>query len=383
MIASLLLLLLSSPFLLQASHDNDVQCYDLPIVVLQPHERFPTKACKALAPVIGLNCMKQPIPGHVWTSTANEAGQHCIDIHEQHASRNTTHLTMQYRGDSSLGLSKHQFSLSFATPEPLVNLPPGKTWVLNGPFIDGSLLRNHLAHWLYRQTGRYSPRSEHVVLFIQQPSLSLVYHGLYLILEHISFEPHRLALDESGGFAWQYNPLSYGDTSPNFDMDLVQNTFGSGQRPILEYPPELTQSMRNDFVNTSTGPIPRFYQYLYYQMNETEGLEDHIELGSFVDYLLHTELSLNQDAFRRSAWFFKATDEPINAGPVWDYNLAYGLGAAANAQGWLFQKSSLWKRLRCHYKFASLVIQRWQSLRQDKLSSAVIVRGCGLLYMNI
>lgn len=60
-------------------------------------------------------------------------------------------------------------------------------------------------------------------------------------------------------------------------------------------------------------------------------------MPSFVDYFIHTELSLNADGFKRSAYFFKDKDQAdgtgskMQAGSVWDYNLAYGNCNSCNA----------------------------------------------------
>ena len=40
----------------------------------------------------------------------------------------------------------------------LFGLPPGDDWVFHGPYVDKSMMRNALAHWLFRQAGHYSPR---------------------------------------------------------------------------------------------------------------------------------------------------------------------------------------------------------------------------------
>jgi hypothetical protein len=76
-------------------------------------------------------------------------------------------------------------------------------------------------------------------------------------------------------------------------------------------------------------------------------------------------MSLNVDAYRRSTFFFKDRNQPINAGPVWDLNLAYGNGARRNFQDWIFPQYTFWKRLLCNYKLTSLLIQRWKTLRSE------------------
>lgn len=286
-----------------------------------------------------------------------------------------------YRGQTSLFYPKHQMNIKFQEQTSFIGLPEDKVFILNGPYVDCSLLRNHMAHWLFRATGRYSPRTKHVAFYQRElpDQQNARYVGIYLLLEKLSYGPNRVNLakldtkcttdvsDLTGGWAWQNDPLSYGAISPNVVVDQYQNEFGMGERPLLAYPDggALSQRLRDYFVNTTTGFLPQLYRFLWNNMTNPDALESHLDLGSFADYILHTEMSLNVDAYRRSTFFFKDRAQTINAGPVWDLNLAYGNGARHNYKDWIFHQYTYWKRLMCNYKLTSLVIQRWKTLRSS------------------
>lgn len=373
------------------AHKKEKTCFELPIVVVSPiNDRLPRADCnqrRLPAP----DCMKRPVEANVEEidhavvdDQGNVQRMNCLDDDRTDVFKSKVH----YRGSSSLRFGKHQMTVKMHKEEKFLGFPSDRSFVLNGPYVDASLMRNHLAHWLFRQTGRYSPRSRHAVLFIRDSrdmsDETPHYKGIYLALEHISYGPNRVALARldstcrpdqiNGGWAWQFNPLRYGVYSPNVLMDDYQNLFGNGERPVLTYPParSLTQSMRDYFVDPQTGPLPQLYRYLYHNMTDPNALEDHVELGSFVDYFLHTEMSQNQDGYRRSAYFFKDRDQPINAGPVWDFNLAYGIGAYPRPEGWIYTPFLFWKRLMCNYKFVGLVAKRWRALRASAWSDATI-----------
>jgi hypothetical protein len=108
---------------------------------------------------------------------------------------------------------------------------------------------------------------------------------------------------------------------------------------------------------------------------------------SFVDYFIHTELSLNADGYKRSAYFYKekqnadGTGGKLVAGPVWDYNLAYGNANFANAdnpEAWNFEGASnnptpaMWQRLLQDPAFRKAVKKRYKALRKDVLSNKTI-----------
>lgn len=333
-------------------------------------------------------------PGASSTSPRPSHALNCFDPTGAAVSSPVTHAfnaSSNYRGQTSLFFPKHQLNVKFSSPTPLLGFPEDTAFVLNGPYLDCSLLRNHLAHWLYRGTGRYSPRTRHVVVYFKastDPEAVAQYVGVYLLLEKLSYGKNRVNLaklgdgaavdspecaadDMSGGWAWQNDPLSYGAYSPNMVIDEYQNEFGMGERPLLAHPAgaSLSQRQRDSFVNTTTGFLPQFYRALWHNLSSAEVLEQHADLGSYADYLLHTEMSLNVDAYRRSTFFFKDRGQPINAGPVWDLNLAYGNGARRHFRDWIYPQYTYWKRLMCNHKLASLVIQRWKSLRGDLAGS--------------
>ena len=79
-----------------------------------------------------------------------------------------------------------------------------------------------------------------------------------------------------------------------------------------------------------------------------------------MDYLIHTEVSLNADGMKRSTYFYKTKQNPdgtggkLHAGPVWDYNLAYGncnFSNGNNVRAWVHEGAEtmpttfIWKRL--------------------------------------
>uniref|UniRef100_K3X2P0 EGF-like domain-containing protein n=1 Tax=Globisporangium ultimum (strain ATCC 200006 / CBS 805.95 / DAOM BR144) TaxID=431595 RepID=K3X2P0_GLOUD len=360
----------------------DKTCFELPVVIVSPTgERLPTETCNQQR-FPAIDCMKKTVEVHIEVIDHSNGTLNCLNGERTAVYPADAH----YRGQSSLHFSKHQMTVKLHEVDDFLGFPADKKFVLNGPVIDSSLMRNHLAHWLFRGTTRYSPRTRHIVVFVRDnldPSnFEPSYKGIYLALEKISYGPNRVGLapldntcrDEelNGGWAWQNNPLNYGVYSPNIVQDKYQLAFGSGERPVLMAPKSnvMTQTMRDYFVDTKTGPLPRMYQYLYDDMMNSDGLGNVIDIGSFVDYFLHSEMSQNSDAYRRSTYFFKDRDQPINAGPVWDFNLAYGRGN--NQKDWLYKPHMFWRRLFCNYKFASLVPKRWRELRATAWSDIAI-----------
>lgn len=353
-------------------------CYEFPVVIVSAVNRaFPDPTCNQLR-YPAADCLKAKVQIRVEVIDNQDGSQNCYGATPTSVYED---VESNFRGQTSLFYPKHQMNVKFKDTTQFLGLPEDKTFILNGPYVDCSLLRNHMAHWLFRATGRYSPRTKHAALYLRDTlnQAKARYSGIYLLLEKLSYGPNRVNLakldakcqdvsDFTGGWAWQNDPLTYGAYSPNLVIDQYQNEFGMGERPILAYPSgiELSQKIRDYFVNTSTGFLPQLYRFLWNNMTNPDALEEHLDLGSFADYILHTEMSLNVDAYRRSTFFFKDRAQTINAGPVWDLNLAYGNGARHAFKDWIFPQYTYWKRLMCNYKLTSLLIQRWKQLRSSE-----------------
>ena len=74
-------------------------------------------------------------------------------------------IGIKVRGSLSRAFPKQNYSIEFHDStgkdinESLLGLPPSDDWILLGPYVDKSMVRNSFGHWLFRQTGRYSPRT--------------------------------------------------------------------------------------------------------------------------------------------------------------------------------------------------------------------------------
>ncbi|MEC8391555.1 MAG: CotH kinase family protein, partial [Actinomycetota bacterium] len=73
----------------------------------------------------------------------------------------------------------------------LLGLPAEEDWVLQGPFSDKTLIRNHLIYQLSRDIGRYAARTRFVELEINGD-----YRGVYVLMEKIKRDDVRVALPE-------------------------------------------------------------------------------------------------------------------------------------------------------------------------------------------
>jgi hypothetical protein len=104
------------------------------------------------------------------------------------------------------------------------------------------------------------------------------------------------------------------------------------------------------------------------------GPEKFIDLPSFINYFLIQEVTKNVDGYRRSVYFHQKNGK-IHAGPVWDFNLAWGglwYAHENKPEGWQIETRH-WDGIKDVFWFARLFktdffrrkfLENYQSLRQ-------------------
>ena len=94
---------------------------------------------------------------------------------------------IRYRGNSSRFFDKKSYSINLINEDgsenkqELAGMAKHDEWVLNGPFLDRSLLRNYLCLNISGEIMEYSPNVRYCELFVDGK-----YQGLYLLMESIS-----------------------------------------------------------------------------------------------------------------------------------------------------------------------------------------------------
>src|SRR5690606_10703824 len=109
------------------------------------------------------------------------------------------------------------------------------------------------------------------------------------------------------------------------------------------------------------------------------GYPSWIDVQSFVDRRIIVELSREMDSYVRSAYFHKDRGGKITAGPLWDFDLSFGVGGFFNntqIAGWQYEQvrfplaNDWYNQLMRDPAFVDRVRARWQELRQGLLSNA-------------
>ncbi|MCF0057659.1 CotH kinase family protein [Dyadobacter sp. CY356] len=233
----------------------------------------------------------------------------------------------------------------------LFGMPAESDWVLNACYGDKSFIREVLAQQMYRQTGRYAPRTQYVEVFLQTNG-AMTYMGVYIFMEKVKRGADRVSIKKlsetdsdpakiTGGFL-----LQVGEDEPEkWTSGISPNNNPSNPKPIyhVEYPKlEKYTNATNKALqfNYIKGFVDNFEQALNGAnfKDVATGYRKYLDVDSMVDYLLLQEFTKNSDNWRASTFFYKKRNDEgglLNMGAPWDFDKSMG------NQQWCYELSVL------------------------------------------
>jgi uncharacterized membrane protein YgcG len=334
-------------------------------------------------------------------------------------------IKIKLRGNSSLFFDQKRFTFETLKEDgkknkvELLGMPADNDWVLLAPYNDISMMRDVFAFDMWNNMGHWAPRTRYCEVVMNGR-----YIGVYILCEKIKRAENRLdiaklkksdttGIDITGGYIVRIDPPDEGEKSFQSEVPGIITTggmggfgggfpggpgggpgggFGGGRATVTWtyfYPKsdKLTPE-QEEYISNYIKTTEKVIQSDYFA-DPKEGYAKYIDVESFVDYIIHTELSLNADGLKRSTYFYKTkqnedgTGGKLHAGTVWDYNLAYGNCNFANANkidAWVYEGGetnptpAMFKRLMEDPAFVAKVKARWKELRKGYLSDANINR---------
>ena len=265
-------------------------------------------------------------------------------------------IGIKVRGSLSRLFPKPNYSIEFHDSTgkdinvSLLGLPPSDDWVLHGPYVDKSMVRNSFGHWLFRQTGRYSPRTKHFDLYING-----AYRGVYVLMERIKRGKYRVDVNKiketdtegenlTGGYIWTFD-LAKRDKETSDETEFEFSTSG-GANVTLHYP--ITKKLANEQK-----------EYLKNYLNDLEALfkdgkngneyENYVDVASTVDFMLLQELAQNTKGYYSNLFMHKSKDKTdeqghktagkITLGPPGNFYIAFNNDRNEADSNWTIEQT--------------------------------------------
>lgn len=283
--------------------------------------------------------------------------------------------TIKYRGASSYSkFDKKQYRIKFYKNEKdsakevsLAGMGANSEWVLNGPYLDKTLIRNKLVYDLARELNGWAPDTRFVELFVDGE-----YQGVYLAVEPVTNGESRLRLAEFGLLSGETAYIVNRDRidTGSEEIDTWGKTNGYTYNALyIRYPSKnkITEKQKEYIQKDISG----FEQALYGKnfSDKRIGYQAYIDMDNWVDYFIINEFAMNYDAGNLSTYLYKELDGKLQLA-VWDFNNGFD-----NYQWFrtetdvLHTVENTWfERLWQDEAFRERVCERYVQLRKTTLS---------------
>ncbi len=282
------------------------------------------------------------------------------------------------RGSTTLSRPKKSYGLELRDvfgddlDAEILGMPAESDWVFYGPHQDTSLLRNAFIYEVSRSIGRYAARTRFCEVYLSQGQGSVSaadYVGLYVLMEKIKRGEERVDVEElrpvhatepevTGGYIIKRDRPDPGDLGFEAGGDT------------LRYVEPKEREITSEQKAWLTDYIDRFAQALE---GPEYGYDEYIDVGSWIDHHLLNEFTINPDGFEHSTYMFKRRGGKLEAGPIWDFNLALGFGGSGPV-GWSVNRFWIWwGRLLRDPAFQSQYKLRWRELRGGPMATDALL----------
>lgn len=308
-------------------------------------------------------------------------------------------IGIEYRGSSSQGFPKKSFgvetrdSLQNDSAVSILNMPKESDWVFNANYTDKSFMRNTLAYDLFSKMGRYSSRTRYTELFIDN-----VYQGIYVICEKIKRDSNRVDIanltvndnvwpDVSGGYILKVDKPT-GNSGAGFQSLFPPTNGGTIPTILYDYPSSADiTTQQSAYIVAYMDSFETALQGPNY-VDPLIGYRKYVDTPSFIDFLLLNEVTKCVDSYRISAYLYKeksVAGGKLYAGPVWDFDIAWGNANYFNGQftaGWSYtlnagsdpyQVPFWWQRFMQDPNFKNELKCRWTALRNGPFATANVM----------
>ena len=294
-------------------------------------------------------------------------------------------IGIEIRGSSSQMLQKKPYGLETLQADNVTNnnvsilgMPKENDWVLNSLAYDQTGMRDVLSYELSERLGQYAPRRVYCEVMINGD-----YKGLYVFMEKIKADDNRVNIEKMDATCNSYPEVTGGyitktdKTNGSDPVAWTMQSYGSGwwasNNDFIHHylkPSEITSTQSNYIKNVFMNLADKAGSH---DTSITSGIPYIIDIPSFIDFMIIAEFSSNVDVYTYSTFFHKDRNGKLRAGPVWDYNLAYGHDEFGNRSlyyVWQFDNDDntgpkFWKDLFDTDMFRCYLAKRWHELISD------------------
>ena len=269
-------------------------------------------------------------------------------------------MKIRGRGNSTWEFPKKPFQMKLDDKAEFLGMPNDKKWLFLAEYADKTMLRNKIAYEMgYISNLDWTPQARFAEVFINGE-----YNGTYNVTQKVEESNNRVALGDTGYLLEldQLERLDFDDVY--FESTATDKFIVNIKEPSLEYDSEEYSYIVNligDFESVLFGA--NF-------TSESNGYRQYIDIDSFVDWFLISEITKNVDSMFFSSIFLNVIPgEQIKMGPLWDFDLAFGNVDYADSrypEGWWVKYNPWYERLFQDPYFVAKIKERFEYFNNNQ-----------------
>ena len=279
-------------------------------------------------------------------------------------------MKIRGRGNSTWMHPKKPFQMKLEDKAEFLGMPNDKKWLFLAEYSDKTLLRNKISFEMgYLSNLDWTPQGRFAEVYINNQ-----YNGTYHVTQKVEETNNRVPLGDTGYLLEIDHPDRIdADEDVYFDSvmdDRYFDTCPSGRflinikEPSLDY-----DSAEFTYIKDLIADFERSLFSTRF-LSEADGYLNHIDVNSFVDWYLISEITKNVDSKCFSSIFLNVMPgEKIKMGPLWDFDLSFGNVDYADsryAEGWWVKYHPWYYRLFEDPAFVELVKARFAYFRGNQ-----------------
>lgn len=293
---------------------------------------------------------------------------------------------VRVRGRSSRSHDKKGYYIKFKEENLIDNkkvslsgMTKDSDWVLHGPYLDKTLIRNYMCYNLAGEIMEYSPNVRFCEIFLNGE-----YQGIYVLTEKIGYNDEgRINLTETDPKMTSTSYILALNTGSKDELHRLETfTYYTGRNGRIS---KLSEQLEIIYPSTTLTEVQRSYieddiskfekaLYSFDSADKKLGYPSFIDVKSFVDYFIINEFTMNSDAARLSTYFYKDIRGKMKVA-VWDFNSAFDnyIPSMSDPHTFLMIDKFWYEYLLKDKRFVDAVVRRYRQLRKTFLSDEYLL----------
>ena len=269
-------------------------------------------------------------------------------------------MKIRGRGNSTWEFPKKPFQMKLDDKGEFLGMPNDKKWLFLAEYADKTMLRNKIAYEMgYISNLDWTPQARFAEVFINGE-----YNGTYNVTQKVEESDNRVALGDTG-YLLELDQLERLDLDDvYFESTATDKFIVNIKEPSLEYDSEEYSYIVNLIGNFESALFGANFT------SESNGYRQYIDIDSFVDWFLISEITKNVDSmFFSSIYLNVIPEERIKMGPLWDFDLAFGNVDYADSrypEGWWVKYNPWYERLFQDPYFVAKVKERFEYFNNNQ-----------------